>query len=675
MKTFCLLFALVLIPSFGSSEEGKCQQGDPYCNTADEDYYGDAVNDNPDRTEITEEEYKASEGSRPQTADPDEIKAIDDIPKVDATDPDSRKQQSEQRSNYLKSLTSGQKTGGFDTAYIITEAVKAFPKCLDYCIEDVQMRFDFDPFLDIIFTLYVEHNNADLLVQVYPRLSEDSGSFLNGTPVSDENSQAPWKEWTKVMNKAVHEGTGPFVKSLYGLKNDEGLGGGAPEGAQYGTHQSLNFKEADIVNNPFLLLPMLLDKKGKLKDKNEEGGEYEHCKTHGCLEERNDETGEAARKEIDDREANGIAEDEGWPTAGELYEDGKESVKETLNEYKGDAIEYKEKLKNCKKDPKYIVDNCANELSFFMDMAGVGKEFQRVFGLYVTAMEIIDSIKQAAEIMEMFEGIGKLLTGQLVSVSVKVDRVLCPSIAPGGGQLMPFMPQYISGLDFFFWRGGLPWTDPHKATTMLNPLSKDRVGNNHEIWGHLYPRTGFVDHAHDAKRGVVTAMRSMHIIQESNRTRMRLLGDGKGFGEPLSNEDKKELDDKAISNKTIIKTHHAEIAHLQKETSLNGDPGGLQAVRMTQLTEEISKLSDETKINRQGTWQMIYPESTDECIASPDADDSKKAMGSFMYPGTEQRYAFNYWRGHGCALTDKGSKILQWSIPLPKEVKCPFGND
>ncbi|RUM93755.1 MAG: hypothetical protein DSZ28_06675 [Thiothrix sp.] len=672
MSAISVLFFLLLMPGFASSDENECQQNDPYCSPGEESYYGKAMEDNPDRTPITEEEYKASEGSRPKTIDPNELKTIEDIPNVDATDPQTRDQQREERKNYLEGLTSGQKKGGFNSSYMITQAVKAFPKCLNYCIEDIQMRYDFDPFLDIIFTPYVEHNNADLLVQVYPRISKSDNGFLGALPISDKHSRAPWKEWAKVMNDAVHEGTNPFVKGLYGLRSDEGLGGGVSEGKEYGAHQSLNFKEADVVNNPFLLLPMLLDKSGKLKDKNVEEGDYEHCKMQGCLEERDDAIGAAAREEIKDRENNGIAEDEGWPTTGELYDDAKESVKDTLNEYRGEAIEYKEKLNECKKNPKSGVRNCANELSFFMDLAGVGKGFQRVFGLYVTAMEIIDSIKQANEIMDMFKGISKLLTGQVVSVSVRIDRVLCPSTAPGGGQLMPFMPQYISGLDFFFWRGGLPWTDPHKAVSILNPLSKDRIGVDHEIWGHLYPRIGFVDHTHDAKRGVVNALRAMNIVQENKRTRMRLLE--KGFGEPPSHEEKEELEDKATANKKIIDDNNAEIARLQDEISLNGDPEGLLAERIAQLTDENSKLANETKINRQGAWQMIYPKSADECIASPDADESKKAMGSFMYPGTEQRYAFNYWRGHGCALTEKGSKIVQWSIPLPKEVRCPFSD-
>jgi len=74
---------------------------------------------------------------------------------------------------------------------------------------------------------------------------------------------------------------------------------------------------------------------------------------------------------------------------------------------------------------------------------------------------------------------------------------------------IPFLPYYISMVDAVIWRGGL--------TEMLYPQSyipgDDDIGKfPYNVWGSLYPRTGFLMQSDDAKAAAVIAQRATNII-------------------------------------------------------------------------------------------------------------------------------------------------------------------
>ena len=78
----------------------------------------------------------------------------------------------------------------------------------------------------------------------------------------------------------------------------------------------------------------------------------------------------------------------------------------------------------------------------------------------------------------------------------------------------PFWPYYMSGLDSALWRRGYPLVDAYK---ILNPLKPGPIiGPSNllipEVWGHLYPRYGTVNHVNDAKASAVIAARGINIF-------------------------------------------------------------------------------------------------------------------------------------------------------------------
>lgn len=110
----------------------------------------------------------------------------------------------------------------------------------------------------------------------------------------------------------------------------------------------------------------------------------------------------------------------------------------------------------------------------------------------------------------------------------RVNRYTCNGVSE------PMLPYYTSLFDFAMWRGGFPITDPHKATTILNPLGDDwlRPQGMQDVsnslgaqvpygWGRIYPRTGFVNHADDYKVGTVTAVRGVSVASDNTVGRIR----------------------------------------------------------------------------------------------------------------------------------------------------------
>lgn len=83
----------------------------------------------------------------------------------------------------------------------------------------------------------------------------------------------------------------------------------------------------------------------------------------------------------------------------------------------------------------------------------------------------------------------------------------------GGG--VPLMPYFLSTLDGLAWRSGLPESFYPEA---LTPGMRD-IGSavRGDMWGSLYPRSGFVTQTHDYKAAAVTAQRAADIVTRSGQ--------------------------------------------------------------------------------------------------------------------------------------------------------------
>ncbi len=431
----------------------------------------------------------------------------------------------------LGKMESHQETGGFTTFDPVIKGLEAFSGCVNYCITDLSIRMKIGLPVKFYFSPVIRHNTADFIVQSYPRLTKE-----------------PWKEWSSVMGEASFAVTSPLARMM-GV--EDGLGGGRMRVPAYTKQQGLDFKEADVIGNPFILLTILLDKNGQLKPK-EEG-----CETNGCLERENSDIGERLRQEIEDRKPDpDCAAPSCGGSGGEASDDDPPWYEKSPEELMGEA---KDKVVTEIGDFSQKMKDCASSLRCVLENLG-GESFSRIFSLLDTVESIAGAIQQLQEIAEMMEDIAdafSALSLSPVQAKFRIERMFCPS------DFQPFIPYYLSGLDAAFWRSGLwdvPPTDPHKTSTIINPFSSDRIGpdSGFELWGHIYPRSGFVNHFEDAKVGAVTAVRAMDIVQEMKRKRLRWLK--KGFD---PKKDKWQIIYPVTSKKC-----YANIAHTGKETPL-----------------------------------------------------------------------------------------------------------
>ena len=75
-------------------------------------------------------------------------------------------------------------------------------------------------------------------------------------------------------------------------------------------------------------------------------------------------------------------------------------------------------------------------------------------------------------------------------------------------QTTPFVPYYLSGLDFLAWRFGVPEMVYPEA---LSPGMREHRANG-DTWGNIYPRAGTVTQVHDYKASAVTAHRVADVV-------------------------------------------------------------------------------------------------------------------------------------------------------------------
>jgi len=77
----------------------------------------------------------------------------------------------------------------------------------------------------------------------------------------------------------------------------------------------------------------------------------------------------------------------------------------------------------------------------------------------------------------------------------------------------PFFPYFLSTLDTLAWRQGIPeMVYPQAVTPGLRELGK--FG---DLWGNIYPRSGFINQVHDYKAAAVMAQRTADIVTRESQ--------------------------------------------------------------------------------------------------------------------------------------------------------------
>lgn len=80
-------------------------------------------------------------------------------------------------------------------------------------------------------------------------------------------------------------------------------------------------------------------------------------------------------------------------------------------------------------------------------------------------------------------------------------------------QTTPYMPYFLSALDFLAWNHNMPEMFYPEA---LSPLMRE-VRTSTDQWGNIYPRSGSVTQTHDYKASAVIAQRVADIVSRSGQ--------------------------------------------------------------------------------------------------------------------------------------------------------------
>lgn len=299
----------------------------------------------------------------------------------------------------------------------------------------------------------------------------------------DEVGDQPFKEWRDTFGKVIATANGP-ASSIIGIT--DGLQGGRPDPIRQGQHQTVSFKEVDIIGHPLALLPELVNDQGaSTSDQNYKLPNYASTAYASTTLDNN--TQESLSK-------SGFGFSPGsfkWPSLDSVTD----SIKQKVNA----AIQSMQ-----------VID----QLNSVKSATQTVKNIKKTVNVALEAAEV--SVRSSGWL-------------NFTRPRFRAPRLFCDATTK------PFQPYYISFLDAFWWRSGYPITDgpisgTDKSKVIINPLSTDTLQKvsspldvmKKEIWGHLYPRDGSINQSHDAKTGSVIAWRGLDVLRTAVRSGHRV---------------------------------------------------------------------------------------------------------------------------------------------------------
>lgn len=158
---------------------------------------------------------------------------------------------------------------------------------------------------------------------------------------------------------------------------------------------------------------------------------------------------------------------------------------------------------------------------------------------------------------------------------------------------MPFVPYFLSTLDSLAWRTGMPESLYPEALVPGQREIGSQAGAN--MWGNVYPRSGFVTQVDDDKAGAVVAQRVADIITRS--------------GQP-----------------------HVYQPLIGQRSEGYWPPGAVQ----------------ENTGTRNHKWQRLSPQLSQSCAVFPDGDHP---------PAADANAAFALWQPYSCCQR-RGQRFL-----------------
>ncbi|MDX3903955.1 TIGR03756 family integrating conjugative element protein [Pasteurella multocida] len=154
-------------------------------------------------------------------------------------------------------------------------------------------------------------------------------------------------------------------------------------------------------------------------------------------------------------------------------------------------------------------------------------------------------------------------------------------------QTTPFMPYFLSSLDFFAWREHMPEMFYPEAMT---PGMRE-VGNIGDTWGNIYPRSGFITQVNDYKTSATIVQRVADIVSR--------------YGQP----------------------------HLYMPAARQGGAGEWYPGPVWEGQERTHK------------WQMLYPNTENTCSVFPEQGSQANFSSKISEKGD---YSWALWRPYSC---------------------------
>lgn len=163
-------------------------------------------------------------------------------------------------------------------------------------------------------------------------------------------------------------------------------------------------------------------------------------------------------------------------------------------------------------------------------------------------------------------------------------------------QTTAYQPYFLSGLDFFAWRFGMPEMFYPEAIT---PGMRE-VRANGDLWGNIFPRSGSLTQTHDYKASAVIAQRVADIVSRSGQL------------------------------------------HLYIPAARHGSEGKW-------YPKEVKEGNKKTH-----RWQMLSPKLSQSCAIFPDGNAASAYGDKVSVP---ESYSWALWRPYACCKR-RGQKFL-----------------
>jgi hypothetical protein len=294
----------------------------------------------------------------------------------------------------------------------------------------------------------------------------------------DEVGEEPLKEWRDSFGRVISTAnTG--TASLLGLAG--GLQGGRADPLKQGQHQTVSFKEVDVIGHPLSILPDLINEGTSPSMSGYQAPDFSRL-ANVPPKPVDDDT----KSELDN---SGLGFDPGklkLPTMADVMETIKQKLIAAIRAF--EVIEQIEAVLGAVQTIKKVKENVN------------------------TALNTFEATSMTAVAASGWGIIGK--------PRFQAPKLFCST------DIKPFQPYYLSFADAFWWRSGYPLTDgPLSGTdhskTVINPFSSDtlpQVGSatktiTSEVWGNMYPRDGSLNQSHDAKTASILAWRGLDVLK------------------------------------------------------------------------------------------------------------------------------------------------------------------